>query len=595
MAETLIQHLRGRQLLLVVDNCEHVIDDCAGLVDTIRRSCPGITLLATSREPLRVSGETVWRVPLLAVPDPAAPIDLRELPECEAVGLFLDRAQLAAPNFEMSAENAPAVAELCRRLEGIPLAIELAAARVGLMSPDQMLQRVQGRFGLLTGGSRTSPTRHRTLQSALDWSHDLLSDRERTLFRRLAVFEGSFSLEAAEQVCSDDDLEADAITGLLGSLVDKSLVIASGGDVSSRIRFRMLETLQQYGRERLADSGEVERLGRRHCDFFVALAEEAFPNLIGRQQQSWHQRLAQDIGNLRSALEWSAVGEPEANVRLSIALTDFWYIHGLVQEGDGWLKRSLTGYAGRDELRAKALAQGGKISYWRDDSSGYSARCNECLDIYRELGDQEGIGRALNGVGQAAEWQGDFERARHYYESSLEISRKVENSRVIADTLRFLGRLEMKEGDYLRASTFLKEGLAFYERIGDQRTTNWNLGYLGLNAIESGDFAAARSHLERALNIGRALDSAIVVAIPLMYLAALAAAQSDPTRALRLASASESLAESAGAVPVRLTRPLIERWLDQSRLELGPDLSAACGQEGRAMTRERAIEYALKG
>ena len=594
MAETLIQHLSGRHLLLVVDNCEHVIEDCAGLVDNIHRSCPDITILATSREPLRVSGETVWRVPLLATPDAAASIDLHELPKFEAVGLFLDRAQLAAPNFEMSTKNARAVAELSRRLEGIPLAIELAAARAGLMSPDQMLERLQDRFGLLTGGSRTSPTRHRTLQSALDWSYDLLSDRERTLFRRLSVFAGSFTLDAIEAVCSDDDLEGGAITSLLGSLVDKSFVFVAG-EVSASIRFRMLETVQQYGHEHLANSAELERLRRRHCEFFVVLTEEASPSLLGREQQAWQQRLAQDVGNLRAALEWSAGREPLANVRLNSALTDFWYIQGLVQEGDGWLKRALAGYTVRDKIRARALALGGQISYWRGDVGDYSAGCHEYLEICRELGDREGIGQALAWVGQVAEWQGNFEEAREYYESGLAISKEVENSRAIAYILRYMGRLAMKEGDSGRARAFLEESLAYYERIAARRAIGWNLGYLGLNAVESGDFTAAQSYLERALSIGRALDSTILVAIPLMYFAALAAAQSHPIRSLRLAEASESLAESTGAVPIRLTRSIVEGWLDKSRLELGPERVTACRSEGRAMTRESAIKYALNG
>jgi predicted ATPase/DNA-binding CsgD family transcriptional regulator len=594
MAETLIQHLSGLHLLLVVDNCEHVIEDCARLVDTIHRSCPGITILATSREPLRVRGETVWGVPLLTLPDPAAPINLRELPEYEAVDLFLNRAQLAEPQFRITVENAPAVAELCRRMEGIPLATELAAARVGLMSPEQILERLQDRFGLLTGGSRTSPTRHRTLQSALDWSHALLSDRERTLFRRLSIFAGSFTLEAVEAVCSGDDLERAAITALLGSLVDKSFVIVVA-EVSAPIRFRMLETLQQYGHGHLTDSGELERLSRRQCEFFVALAEEAFPNLIGREQQAWHQRLGQDLGNLRAALEWSADREPLANLRLNSALTDFWYIHGLVQEGDGRLKKALAGYKVRDKLRARALALGGQISYWRGDVGDYSAGCHECLEICRELGDREGAGRALAWVGQVAEWQCNFEEAHEYYDSGLAISREVDNPRAIADILRYVGRLAMKEGDNARARAFLEESLAYYERIADQRPISWNLAYLGLNAIEGGDFTAARSHLERALSIGRALDSTILVAIPLMYFAALAAAQSHTIRALRLAEASESLAESTGAVPIRLTRSIVEGWLDKSRLELGPERSAACRSEGHAMTRESAIKYALDG
>ena len=592
MAETLVQHLSGRQLLLVVDNCEHVIEDCAGLVANIHRSCPGITMLATSREPLRVSGETVLRVPLLSIPDAAASIDLQELSGCEAVALFLDRALLAAPNFEMSIDNAPAVAELCRRLDGIPLAIELAAARAGLMSPDQMLERLQNRFGLLTAGSRNSPTRHRTLQSALDWSHDLLSDKERTLFRRLSVFGGGFSLEAIEAVCSGDDLESGAITGLLGSLVDKSLVIASG-EVSAPIRFRMLETVQQYGHERLADSNELEPLRRLHCEFFVAFTEEASPQLRGLEQLASHQRLAQDISNLRLALEWSSGREPELNLRLNVALTPFWHIHGLDLEGDAWFKRVLAEYPARNQFRARALEDGGVFSYWRDDFSGASARWHECLDLYRELGDQKGVGRALARVGELAEWQGDFEKAHSYYDDGLAMSRGTEDAEAIAKTLTKLGRLAMNEGDHQRARTYLEESISTIERTGDLREMLIARGYLGLNAVESGDLAASRPYLAEAISIAQSLDFTFGIATTLMYFAALAAAQSHPVRALHIAGSSESLGESTGGIPIRITKPIVQRWLDRSRRELGPKRSAACWAEGRAMTRERAIEYAL--
>jgi predicted ATPase/DNA-binding CsgD family transcriptional regulator len=592
MAETLIQHLSSRHLLLVIDNCEHVIEDCAHLVNAILNSCPGITILATSREPLRVSGETVWRVPLLAVPDPVASSDLRELLECEAVGLFLDRAQQAAPNFELSADNAPAVAELCRRLEGIPLAIELAAARTALMSPGQMLDRLQNRFGLLTGGSRTGPTRHRTLQSAIDWSYDMLEDRERALFQRLSVFASSFSLEAIEEVCSSDDLEVGAITGLLGSLADKSLVIADN-ERSAPIRFRMLETLHQFAHERLTEGGELERLNSRHVEFFLSLAELASRHLETRQQQTWYRRLTQDIDNLRLALESSTSRVPEANLRLSAALTVFWYIHGLIQEGDSWMTRALAGYTARDKVKAGALEQAGQLSYWRDDIERASSRWHECLDIYLELGDRNGIGRGFRWVGEVTEWQEDLESAHKFYTDGLAIAIETEDVRLTGAVLRHLGRLAMKAGDADSARRYLDESISQFERIGDQRSINFAHGYLGLNAIESGDYAAARLHLEQALEIALALDLSIAVATDFMYFAALAAAQSFPTKAIHLAGASEALAASAGAVPTRLTRPLVKRWLDQSRRALGPKRSAACWAEGRAMSRERAIEYAL--
>jgi predicted ATPase/DNA-binding CsgD family transcriptional regulator len=593
IAETLLEHLRGRHVLLVVDNCEHVIADCARLVDAILRSCSGVTVLATSREPLHVNGETVWRVASLAVPDAGALIDLREIAEYEAIGLFVDRAQLAAPRFQIDAGNAAAIAQVCRRLDGIPLAIELAAAYAGLMSPDQILSRLQNRFGLLTGGSRAGPARHRTLQSALDWSHDLLDEDERRLFPRLSVFAGSFSLDAVEQVCSDRDLEVGAIAGLLGSLVDKSLVVASV-EGSAPIRFRMLETVQQYGKHRLAQQGEKERLDRSHAQYFLSVAQEASPQLRGREQQVWHERLANDISNLRLALQWSGAHDPDTSMRLIIALSDFCYVDGLVEEGDGWFRRALGTYPTRDRLRAQALARGGLVSYWRDDVESASARWHECLDIYRDLDDRDGVAQGLRWVGELTEWQGDLPGARNCFEGSLEIARASDDEMLVADLQRQLGRLAMREGDHEKARGCLQESLAYYQKIGDHRFINVTLGYMGLNAIDSGDFAVARAHLTQALASARVLDFTIGLATPLMYFAALAAAEGHPTRALRLSGASEALAASAGAVATRLTRPLVERWLDKSRLELGQRRSSTYRAEGRAMSRDRAVAYALK-
>jgi tetratricopeptide (TPR) repeat protein len=280
---------------------------------------------------------------------------------------------------------------------------------------------------------------------------------------------------------------------------------------------------------------------------------------------------------------------------MASALTDFWYIHGLVQEGDAWLEGALGAYAVRDELRAQALERGGQISFWRADLDSYSSRCDEFLDIYRELGNQKGVGHGLTRVGEVAEWQGDLEKAHRCYDEALATSKQTADTGYIVVTLRNLGRLAIREADHARARAYLEESLSWNERFGDQLQKNWALMYLGLNAVDSGDLPVARSYLEEALTIGRDFDWIIGIATPLMYFAALAAAKPDSIRALRLAGASEALAESAGAAPIRLTRPIVERWLDRSRREVGPERSAAFQAEGRAMSRERAIEYALKG
>jgi predicted ATPase/DNA-binding CsgD family transcriptional regulator len=590
--QTLVEHLNGRRLLLVLDNCEHVIDGCAHLADTLLHASPGITLLATSREPLRLGGETIWRVPPMALPDPLAPIDLDALALCDAVRLFLDRAQLAAPAFHVNAENAPAVARLCHGLDGIPLAIELAAARAGVMSPAQILDRLQDRFGLLTGGSRTAPARHRSLQSALDWSHDLLSDRERRLFRRLSVFAGSFSLESIEAVCSGDDLEVAAIAGLLGSLVDKSLVSATGAG-HDRIRFRLLDTLRQYGSERLVECGEKETLHRCHWEFFVALAETAFPNLRGHEQKEWRRRLVDEMDNLRSAFWRTHEREPVASLRLAYALTPFWVLHGSVEEGDSWLEAALSQCPTRDQLRAATLMEGGWVSTWCGDMSRASARWLEGLDIYQELGNLRGIGQALTSLGQDAQWQGDPETAHKRYVDGLATSRRGGDKREIVISLMFLGQSFLHRGDHDNARMNLAESLALSEPLGDLRLKSYPLTWLGMNATATGDFETARSFLEEGLRIGKTLDFPLGVARALMNLAELAAAQSHSIRALRLAGAAEVLYEPVSSGRFSLERPGLERRLERSRHELGRERSAVCWAEGRAMSQERAIEYAL--
>jgi predicted ATPase/DNA-binding CsgD family transcriptional regulator len=590
--QTLVDHLNGRRLLLVLDNCEHVIDGCAYLADALLHASPGITLLATSREPLRLGGETTWRVPPMALPDLIAPIDLDALALCDAVRLFSERAQLATPAFHVTAENAPAVARLCHGLDGLPLAIELAAARAGVMSPAQILDRLQDRFGLLTGGSRTGPARHRSLQSALDWSHELLSDGERKLFRRLSVFAGSFSLESIEAICSGDDLEVAAIAGLLGSLVDKSLVSATGAG-NDRIRFRLLDTLRQYGGERLAESGEDKRLHRRHWEFFLSLAEAAFSNLRGHEQNLWHRRLVHEIDNLRLAFSWTHGREPEASLRLAYALTPFWVIHGSVEEGDTWLNAALGDYPFRDRLRAQALAEGGWISYWCGDMSGAGVRWQESLDIYSGLGDPKGIGQALTSLGSGAQWQGDLESAHKRFVDGLAMSRQGGDTREIAISLMFLGQSFLRRGDHDNARINLAESLPLTERLGDLRLKSYPLGWLGVSAIEAGDFDTARSHLEEALRIGKTLDFPLGIGLALINLAQLASAQSLSTRALRLAGAAEALYEPVSSARFSLEKPRLERRLERSRHELGPERSAVCWAEGRAMSQERAIEYAL--
>ena len=589
MPQTLVEHLRGRHVLLLVDNCEQVVEDCARLVDTILASSSTVTILTTSREPLHVHGETVWRMRSLTIPDPESWTNVDTFTQSEAVQLFLDRAQLVTTAFQLNPENIRAVGGICSGLDGIPLGIELAASRIGFMTPDQILGRLLDRFALLTGGTRTGPARHRTLQLALDWSHDLLSPDEQILFRRLSVFDGSFSLEATEPVCSGDGLPVATVADLLGGLVEKSLVVAV--PIGSTIRFRLLETLRLYARERLVKTDDVERVQRHHCDFFVSMAQDAQTNFRGPQSKAWTARLLDDISNVRTALEWAHGRDALASLRLSCALYEFWVGQGLMLEGNDWVRRALAGYPARDGLRAAALADGGWLSYWCNDVDGASARWHECLDIYRELGDTRGIGHALTQLATLALWRGNFSQAREHGEAGLAISRKLVDTEWVWLALRHLGLLAIMEHEHARARTYLEESLSWIEQAGDQRQRHYCLQYLGMNELECGNYAAARRYLDEALTIAIALDFRLGVLSSFMFLGVLAAAQSNPMRALRLAGASESLSEPRD--PMRLSKPLVERWLKPIRRELGVERSAVWLAEGRAMPRERATDYAL--
>jgi predicted ATPase len=350
--EALAQHLEHKKTLLVLDNCEHLIDACAELVDTLLRSCPKLHILATSREALGVGGEIAWLVPPLALPDPGDRAPVEELGRYEGIRLFRERARSVAPTFELGEGNAPAVARLCRQLEGVPLAIELAAARTRVLSVEQILKRLEDSLKLRAGSDRTAPERQRTLRGTLDWSYDLLSEAERLLFARLSVFAGGWTLEAAEAVGAGDDIEEEDVLDLLSKLVDKSFVVVEGTSGENGLGYRMLEPVRQYGYERLEGSGEAEAVRRRHAEYYLALVEEAEPEL--REQGAWLESLEAEHANRRAALGWALdpvedAQEPagaeraELGLRLAAALAQgrFWNAYG-PSEGRRWLERGLA-------------------------------------------------------------------------------------------------------------------------------------------------------------------------------------------------------------------------------------------------------------
>ncbi|MBM3459804.1 MAG: tetratricopeptide repeat protein, partial [Armatimonadetes bacterium] len=464
--QTLTDHLKGKHLLLFLDNCEHLLDACARLADTLLRSCPRVLLLATSREPLGIAGETAFRVPSLSVPDPeglrgATP---ERLSPYESVRLFIERARQVQPGFQVTNRSAPALASVCHRLDGIPLALELAAARVRSLTVEELNQRLDQRFRLLTGGSRTALPRLQTLRALIDWSYDLLSAAEQALLCRLSVFAGGWTLDAAEQVCTGEGVEAWEVLDLLTGLADKSMVVAA--EQEGATRYRLLETVRQYGQDRLRERDEEAAWRDRHLAHYLALAEEAAPELTGREQAAWLVRLETEHDNLRAALEWSGEtgGGAESGVRLAGALWRFWEMHGHFTEGREWLARVLDAGAGTAPVvRAEAL----------------------------------------NGAGNLANDQGDYAAARAFHQESLAIRRGLGDRRGIAGSLNNLGNVACDQSDYGAARALLEESLAIKRELGDQRGIAGSLGNLGRTVVEQGDYAAARALQEESLAIGR--------------------------------------------------------------------------------------------
>jgi predicted ATPase/DNA-binding SARP family transcriptional activator len=649
LLQTLVTTLQPKTLLLLLDNCEHLLGACADLAAALLRGCPSVRLLATSRERLGIAGEQVYRVPSLSLPDLNVAFSEESIQRYESVRLFVARACLIRSDFRVSAQNAGAVAQVCHRLDGIPLAIELAAARVRSLSVEELQRRLDNRFDLLTGGDRSALPRQQTLRDLIDWSYDLLNASEQRLLQRLSVFAGGWTLEAAEAVAGDrgqrarggkndsslTPIEEADILDLLTSLVDKSLVIAEERDASAR--YQLLGTMRQYARERLVESGENNAVRERHRDYFLALAEEAEPKLLGAEQREWLQRLAAEHENLRGALDWS-VSEKGASgcLRLCGVLSRFWIVHGHWSEGREWCVRALGAARGqeRSQERGKALNGAGLLAYFQGDYASARAYHEESLAIQREIGDRYGIAVSLNGLGNVAHSQGDYASAQVYHEESLAIKREIGDRSGIAASLNNLGFMASYQGDYTSAQVYHKESLIIRREIGDRNGTAFSLGNLGFVASYQGDYASARAYHEESLGIQREIGDRRGIAYSLGGLGIVAFCQGDyasarayheesliirreigdrwgmaysleafaemvgstgkAEQAAVLWGAAEALREKIGAPLPSDERQTNERSVAAAREALGDEAFTTAWATGRAMTLEEAIALALK-
>ena len=637
LTQSLIEHFAARRVLLILDNAEHLLAACGKLAGDLVHACPQLVVLATSREALGIPGELKFRVPSLSTPDPARDVTPEQLSSFDSVRLFVERARLNTPRFAVTAQNAPALASVCHRLDGIPLAIELAAARARSMSVEQLSHRLDQRFRLITGGSRTAPRRQQTLRALIDWSYDLLDSAEKALLCRSSVFAGGWTLEAAEQICTGDEFEDWEVLDLLTSLADKNLVVTE--DRSDTNRYRMLETVRQYASERLIESGGVEAVRTRHRDYFLALAEESEPKLVSAEQAELLKRLEAEHENLRAGLSWSLVDAgSRGGLRLCGALQRFWWARGHLSEGREWCARVL-GKAGAEAPtpdRAKALNGAGGLAYLQGDYPVARVLHQESLAIRRQLGDRRGVASSLNNLGSVARDQGDLASARALFEESLSIARELGDRGYIANLLGNLGIVAHEQGDYLAARALHVESLAMLRELGDRGRIASSLGNLGRVAYVQGDYPAARALFEEGLAIARELEDRVSIAGSLNNLGRVARDQGDLASAWALhqegmvivrelgdrqgiADSLEGLASVYAALGSSLhaarvwgmaeqlrteigsplppdERPSYDRRIAAARADVGDDDASfdRAWQEGRALPLEQAIALALE-
>ena len=628
--ENLLEALGDKEMLLLMDNCEHLIGAVARLARALLDSCPRVRLLATSRKRLGVMGELILLVPSLSVPGAGEKPTVEELEAYESARLFADRAQEAHPGFRLTPENARAVARVCVGLEGMPLAIELAAARVGMLSAGQISERLGQSLDLLSRGGRTADRRHRTLRAALEWDYRLLSGGEQALFGRLSVFAGGFTLEAAETVGALGGIGEKEVLELLTTLVEKSLVMAEES-WERGARHRLLEPVRQYASEKLAESGEEEDIRHRHARHFLTMAEEAEPQLKGPRQAEWLDRLEAERDNFRTALSWSLGRDGDLGARMAGALSLFWYTRGYLSEGRTYLEAAASSDAAGATVRARALAGLGWIAEPQGDYGRARAAYEESLRLYRRSDDRRGVANAMGDLGSLALDRGDYERATSLLEESLSLHRKLGRGEDVIGILDSLGVLASARGDPERSMSYFSEALILSRGTGNVRRTAVSLGNLGITTLVHGDPEQATVLLDESLALFRGIGDNSNIAVSLMDSALAALARGDHGRVLalceeslgllrkagdrqhiadcleimaggaggaarkaaRLWGAAEALREEMGVPLQPENRKVLDPWIAAVRSGLGEAAWRAALAEGRAMLPEQAIEYSL--
>ncbi|MGB8647445.1 MAG: tetratricopeptide repeat protein [Anaerolineae bacterium] len=511
LVDAIASRIGSQKLLLILDNCEHLLAEAARLMEQLLDACPNLRVLATSREALNNASEILWQAPPLSLPDQKTTLLTDLLLSFEAIRLFVERARAVKPQFALTEQNALAVTHICQRLDGIPLAIELAAARINVLTPEQIAARLDDRFNLLTQGSRTALPRQQTLRALIDWSYDLLTPPERLLLQRLSAFRGGRNLPAIEAVCGGEGIEPSQVLELVSHLVNKSLLVTE--EKQGELRYGFLDTIKAYARERLKQSGEKDRIRAKHLDYFLELAEQANSQLTGPNQIHWLDRLEIEHNNLRKAFDYGRrYGHTDQAMRLGIALAEFWDVRGYLTEGTATLQRALDAAPPPAAAHSRSyrlcyaalLERFGRLIYQQGDYGAATKQIEQSVELFRELGDDKGYGAALNSLGIVARLQGNYEASRRLLQESLALNRKLGDRYQIAVALEAQGLLDYMQGNYAAARELYQQGLELFRELGHKRKIAIALTNLGSVAQQQGEYDQARALYSQALEIQRA-------------------------------------------------------------------------------------------
>ena len=588
LTETLEDYLSTKEMVLILDNFEQVMD-AAAEVSSLALSSPSLKVVVTSREALRIEGEREFPLHPLALPSSEG--EVGEILASPAVELFVTRARAVRPGLALSGEDARHVATICRRLDGLPLAIELAAARIKVLSLAALASRLENSLGALGTGRRDASDRQRTLQGAIAWSYELLDEDEQRLFSRLGVFAGGWSLEAAEEVCNQGDLSLDVLEGL-SSLVDKSLVrVVEEGDS----RFSMLETIREFSLEKLEQSGEAEETLRVHAEYFRALAEEGEPHLVGRDQKEWLDRLEQEYDNLRAALDWAVTTDERLAIEFAADLSRFWYIRGHLSEGRTWLQRVLEpsrGEASRAILRVTSMLA--ILAYAQGDLDTTQSAAEEGISLARDLGDDEVLMRCRETLALCEMEQGRLAEARQHLEQNLDRSRALHDERGIAITTGNLSYLSIREGDHETASTLGLESFELHRRSGSKEGIAAAATALGLNSLLAMDLGQAKSYLLESAEVAADVGHKEVLTSALEGLAAVAAHRGEYDRGALLLGVVTRLREANGFARDPLEQEIHDQIREQLQAVLSDQRLEQLLEEGMVMSIDAAIQFSSR-